>query len=86
MAKREGTMIDKLLFGSAEAVDISSTNHQFAQNKSSLYIGGTGNVRLNMGNGEEVVFVGIQAGTVIPVFFNQIHQSGSTATSMLALN
>jgi len=80
-------MIDKLLFGSAEAVDISSTNHHFAQNKSSLFVGGAGDVRLDMGNGEEsILFVGIQAGTIIPVFFNQVHQSGSTATSMLALN
>lgn len=50
-----------------------------------LYVGGAGNVALITVGGDSVVFAAVPVGAVIPVEFNQILATGTTATLMLAL-
>jgi hypothetical protein len=50
-----------------------------------LYIGGSGNVRINdTGNGA-VTFVAVQAGTILPVMARRVYATGTTATNIVGL-
>lgn len=50
-----------------------------------VYVGGTGNVSANMSDGSTATFVGVQAGSVLPISVRQINSSGTSATSLVAL-
>jgi hypothetical protein len=51
-----------------------------------LYIGGAGDVSVNFpGSPTAVVFVGVPAGTVLPVQAMRVRATGTTATSIVAL-
>ena len=79
-------MIDRLLFGSAEVVDISSTDHHFAKPVASLFVGGTGAVVVDMGSdGESINLSTVNAGTILPLFIHKIKKAGTTATDMVGL-
>lgn len=49
-----------------------------------LYIGGTGNVRATLEDGETVTFVGVPVGTILPFIFRRILATGTTATNLVA--
>lgn len=51
----------------------------------SLYVGVTGNIQLITLGGNTVTFVGIQAGTVLPIRTSRVGSTGTTATNILAL-
>lgn len=50
-----------------------------------IYVGGAGNVVVVTANGDEVTFVGVQAGSVLPVVAKQVKNTSTTATSMVGL-
>lgn len=50
-----------------------------------LYVGGAGNVKVTMVGGQEVTFVGVAAGTVLPIRAKIIWSTGTTASSLLGL-
>ena len=50
-----------------------------------LWIGGAGNLKVTMGDGSVVTFVGINAGTLLPVCVKTVESTSTTATSILAL-
>ncbi len=53
-----------------------------------LYVGGAGDVAVYMSGGDgatAVVFVGVQAGTVLPIRVDRVRSTSTTATSILAL-
>ena len=50
-----------------------------------IYVGGAGDVSIIDDGGETVVFVGAQAGSVIPVQTARVNVTGTTATSLVAL-
>lgn len=50
-----------------------------------LYIGGSGNVKLNTPDDQSVTFVGLQAGTILPVRVKRVFSTDTTATSIVAL-
>lgn len=50
----------------------------------SLYVGGAGNVTVISG-GNTVTFVGVLAGTILPVQVTQVRATGTTATSIIGL-
>ena len=52
---------------------------------SGLYIGGAGNVVVVMWNGDIVAFIGVLAGTYLPIAVRQIMATSTTATSMVGL-
>ena len=49
-----------------------------------LYIGGAGDVTVVM-NGAPVLFVGVTAGTVLPIRTDVVMAAGTTATNIVAL-
>lgn len=50
-----------------------------------LYIGGAGNVVVDMALGTTITFTGVQAGTVLPIQVTRIYATNTTATSIVAL-
>lgn len=50
-----------------------------------IYIGGDGDVRLTTVNGDTVTFVGVKAGTVLPVRTRRVLSTSTTATGLVAL-
>ena len=50
-----------------------------------LYIGVSGNLKVTMANGAEVTFVGLGAGSILPIQVTKCWSTGSTAASILAL-
>lgn len=50
-----------------------------------LYVGGAGNVEVITMAGETVVFVGVPAGTILPIRVSRVKATNTTATSILGL-
>lgn len=50
-----------------------------------LWVGGAGNVAVTFYKGGTVTFVGVPAGTMLPVVVSQVMSTNTTATSILAL-
>lgn len=52
-----------------------------------LYVGGAGDISLitAFGDGTAVVFVGVPAGTILPVRCRRVRATGTTATNLVAL-
>lgn len=54
---------------------------------SALYVGGTGNVTVNMQNGgNAVTFAAVPAGTILPIAFSRVRATLTTATLMVRLH
>ena len=49
-----------------------------------IYVGGAGNIAVTTSDGDEVTFVGVLKGTILPVLILQVKSTGTTATNMLA--
>lgn len=67
----------------AAAVTPHDTND--IENTRAVYVGGAGNLKVKMHNGDEVTFTGVTAGTFMPIQVIRVFATGSTATSVLAL-
>ena len=50
-----------------------------------LYVGNSGNVTLITAMGTNVTFVGVLAGSILPIRTDQVMLTGTTATAILAL-
>ncbi|MEM7120553.1 MAG: hypothetical protein AAF563_04700 [Pseudomonadota bacterium] len=50
-----------------------------------LYVGGAGDVVVHGTDGEPAMFVGVPAGTLLPVSVARVLATGTSATSILAL-
>ena len=69
----------------AQIVTPSDTT-DLCQNTRAVYVGGTGNLSVVMDGGDNaVIFVGVQGGSVLPIQVQRIKDTGTTATSILAL-
>lgn len=51
-----------------------------------LYVGGAGDIAVEMANGDTVTFVGVLAGTVLPIRINRVNSTNTTATNMIAIS
>lgn len=69
----------------ASAVTTSdSTIYQ--QPTRALYIGGSGNITVDMADGgTSVLFVGVLSGTILPIQVTRIYATGTAATNIVAL-
>lgn len=47
-----------------------------------VYVGGAGNVRITTAQGTDIVFTGLNAGTVLPVQATKVWATNTTATSL----
>lgn len=69
--------------GAAAITKHDSTNFSPCR---AIYVGGAGDVVVVFAeNGEAVTFVGVPAGTVLPVAAKRVNSTNTTATSMVAL-
>lgn len=50
-----------------------------------IYVGGTGNVRVLTAQGDDVVFTGVQGGSVIPVQVLRVFATNTTATTLVRI-
>lgn len=50
-----------------------------------LYVGGAGNVRVTLRNGDVLTFVGATAGSYHPIRASRVWSTGTTATSIVGL-
>lgn len=50
-----------------------------------LYVGGTGDVRVDMANGGTVTFVNVPDGTFLPILVKKVYVTGTDATDIIAL-
>lgn len=64
------------------AVTPNNSTEIFAR---SLYIGGAGDVSVMMAGGTTLTFVGVQAGTILPVRVQRVRTTGTTATNIVGL-
>jgi hypothetical protein len=68
----------------AAAVTTSDTT-VYDEPTRAIYVGGAGNLRVDMVSGGTVIFVGLMAGTILPVQVTRIYATSTTATNLLAL-
>jgi hypothetical protein len=75
--------------GSVPADDaVAVTPHdttQLATVSRGLYVGGAGNVAVLMASGQTVTFVGVAAGSVLPIRVARVNSTNTTATNIVAL-
>jgi hypothetical protein len=51
----------------------------------SLFIGGTGDVKVDMLDGGTVTFINIPDGTFLPILVKRVYSTGTDATDIIAL-
>ena len=61
-----------------DGVDLTNTSR-------ALYVGGAGDVKVDMYGTGTVTFVGVSAGSLLPVRVDRVYSTGTTATSIVAL-
>lgn len=54
-------------------------------NLRALWVGGAGNVAVRMLDGNTVIFVGVPAGTYLPIQIDQVRLTSTTATNMIGM-
>jgi hypothetical protein len=71
----------------SDTVDIPSVSTQdgSGNNGCVLYIGGDGDVKVTTAGGDTVTFVGLIAGSFVPVQVLRVWSTDTTATSIVAL-
>lgn len=57
----------------------------FAQETRGIYVGTTGDLAVAMADGSSVVFKAVPAGTLLPIAVKQVLDTGTTASTVLAL-
>lgn len=67
------------------AVSITPSNTVNLANPSVVYVGGTGNVRVLTAQGDDVTFVNVPAGAVLPVQAIRVYATSTTATSLVGI-
>lgn len=50
-----------------------------------IYVGGAGNLAVTTSAGNNVTFVGVAAGTIVPIQCVRVLSTGTTATSIVAM-
>lgn len=69
---------------SAVAVTPSDSS-ELAVLSASLYIGGAGNIKVTMKDGQDVTFNSVPAGTTLHIQARRVFATGTTATAIVAL-
>lgn len=72
------------------ATNISSVTphdtNELAQASRAIYVGGGGDMAVEMVDGTSATFVGITAGFLLPIRVNKILVTGTTATNIVSLS
>lgn len=64
---------------------VSPSDADNLPNAGVLYIGGAGNIRVDLINGVTVTVNGLTAGTILPVKVVKVHSTSTTATNIAVL-
>lgn len=67
------------------AVTITPSDTVNLANPSVVYVGSTGNVRVLTAQGDDVTFVSVPAGAVLPVQVIRVYSTSTTATSLVGI-
>lgn len=67
------------------AVAISKSDSTVIETTRGIYVGGAGDVKATMQDGSVATFVGVPAGTILPVRVTVVWSAGTSATNMVAL-
>lgn len=67
------------------AVSITPSNTVNLANPCVVYVGVTGNVRVLTAQGDDVTFVSVPAGAVLPVQVIRVYSTSTTATSLVGI-
>lgn len=68
----------------AEAITAHDTDQlDFATR--AIYVGGAGNIRVDMVSDDTVTFNGVVAGTILPIRVRKVYSTGTTATNLIGL-
>jgi hypothetical protein len=70
---------------SAVSVTTSDTADLSSGFTRAVYVGGTGDLAVNMIDGTSVTFKAIPAGALLPISVTRIKSTGTTATNIVAL-
>ena len=70
---------------SAVLVDISAADDALDPNSRGIYVGGTGDLKVDMADTGTVVFSAVPAGSLLPIQVANVWKVGTTATLILAL-
>lgn len=62
-----------------------SDSADLAYTTRAIFVGGAGALKVRMLSGEDVVFTGVTAGTVLPIHAIRVWSSGTTATNITAI-
>ena len=62
-----------------------SDSAQITKAHRAVYVGGAGNLTVTLADGDDVTFVGVAAGTVLPVICSIIKSTGTTATNIVVI-
>jgi hypothetical protein len=68
--------------GGAAVITLSDTVDQFW---TGIYVGGTGNVNVDMESGGTVLFSAVPVGTILPIRVKRVRTTGTTATLLIGL-
>lgn len=64
---------------------VAVTKSDTVRQEGILYVGGAGDVKVTTIEGDVVTFVGVPAGTILPVFVILVWSAVTTATSMVLI-
>ena len=70
----------------ASAIAITKADADLDHPVRSLYIGGAGNIRVTTVNGQDVTFVGLLAGTILPVSVKRVWSTNTSVTGIIGLS
>jgi hypothetical protein len=72
-------------FGAVVITPADGTDIANPGNVRALYIGGGGNLNVDMADGTTVLFSNVPAGSIIPIRVKRVRNTSTTATLILAL-
>lgn len=68
------------------AVVVTPDNsNDLAYTTRAIYVGGAGNINVDMVSGQTCLFSGVPAGTVLPIRVKRVRSTSTTATLIVAL-
>ena len=63
-----------------------SDSAALSHNSRGLYVGGTGDLKVDMEGTGTVTFYGVAAGSILPIRAKRVYSTGTTATYILSLS